>query len=80
MNGIGKFWLAKLIVDMLVTLAFLGFAYLFRGTDKTLGGMVLGAALMYWFSSSQKAGATLSSPPGYSTVSVKGENPPSETP
>lgn len=79
MNGIGRYFVLKLIVDALMTGGFLFFAYLNRASDPTLGGLVLGASLTYWLQSSSKAGQTIASPPGYSVVSVKGEQPPTES-
>lgn len=59
MNSTGRYWVAQLVVNFAITLAFLGFAWLFRTTDKSIAALVMGQALAHWFRESSSSGKAI---------------------
>jgi hypothetical protein len=59
MNGSGKYFIALLIANVVVTLALLVFAWFFRAEDKSLATLVVGALLTHWFRESGQFGRTV---------------------
>lgn len=49
MNGSGRYFLALLAANVIVTLSLLVFAWCFRGEDKSIATLVVGALLAHWF-------------------------------
>jgi hypothetical protein len=59
MNGSGRYFLALLAANVIVTLALLVFAWFFREQDKSIATLVVGALLAHWFRESGQLGRTV---------------------